>query len=147
MTDAEPAPNRPQPATPYLKFRADGTPFLEGSRCRLCQQTFLGLREHCARCAGRDCLDAAALADRGTLYNYTIVHRSLAGVTVPFISAVVDLEGGGTVKGNLLGVAADPAQLRFDMPVRVVFRGAELASPAGAGFISHFFIPDDEEAP
>jgi hypothetical protein len=29
----------------------------------------------------------------------------------------------------------------------MVFRGAELANPVGAGFISHFFIPAQEAQP
>ena len=35
-------------------------------------------------------------------------------------------------KGNLIDIEADPANLQFDMPVRMVFRGAELANAEGA---------------
>ena len=81
------------------------------------------------------------LGTTGRLYNYTIVYRSYPGITVPFVSAVVDLDGGCTIKGNLLDVEPSPENLDFDMPVEIVFRGAELANPAGEGFISHFFVP------
>ena len=40
--------------------------------------------------------------------------------------------GGGTVKGNLPDVEPDPLRLHFDMRVRMVFRGAEVASTEGA---------------
>jgi uncharacterized OB-fold protein len=105
---------------------------------------FLGEREHCGRCGARAQMKPMTLASRGRLYNYTIVYRSYPGIKVPFISAIVDLEGGGTVKGNLLEVAADPRQLHFGMPVRMVFREAQLASADGAGYIAHFFVPEAE---
>jgi uncharacterized OB-fold protein len=89
-------------------------------------------------------MQAIRLGERGRLYSYTIVYRSYPGIRVPFISAIVDLEGGGTVKGNLLELEPDPARLNFDMPVRMVFRDAQLASPEGAGHTAHFFVPDGE---
>jgi uncharacterized OB-fold protein len=132
-----------KPATPYLKLAEDGRPFLQGSRCRSCGDTFIGTRQHCAHCVARDSMDSVELGTRGKLYNYTVVHRSYPGITVPFVSAIVDLETGGSLKGNLIEI--DPEQLAFDMPVEVVFRGAEIANPAGQGFISHFFIPAKEQ--
>jgi hypothetical protein len=40
-----------------------------------------------------------------------------------------------------LDIEPIPENLDFDMPVEVVFRGAELSNSAGKGFISHFFVP------
>lgn len=141
MSDSE---NRA--AVPYLKFADDGRPFLEGYRCGACGATFLGERENCAACAARARMAPVALATTGRLYNYTIVYRSFPGVTVPFVSAVVDLDGGGTVKGNLLDVPAEPGSIAFDMPVQMVFRDAGGANPAGEGFTAHFFVPAREDA-
>ena len=133
-----------KPATSYTRLDADGNPHLQGTRCEACQAVFLGDREHCGRCGTRSQMKPIVLADRGRLYNYTIVYRSYPGIKVPFISAIVDLEGGGTVKGNLLEVEPDPKQLHFGMPVRMIFREAQLASAEGAGYIAHFFVPDGE---
>ena len=130
-----------KPATPYLKFTAAGKPFLQGFKCSHCSQTYLGERDHCAKCAERDCMSSMNLGTSGLLYNYTIVYRSYPGITVPFVSAVVDLDSGCTIKGNLLDIEPLPENLIFDMPVEVVFRGAELSNSAGEGFISHFFVP------
>jgi uncharacterized protein len=135
-----------KPATSYTRIADDGAPYLEGSRCGKCAAVFLGSREHCGRCGARADMHAIRLAERGRLYNYTIVYRSYPGIKVPFISAIVDLEGGGTVKGNLLDIAPDPKQLKFDMRVRMVFRGADLAIGDGAGHVAHFFVPDGEAA-
>ena len=56
----------------------------------------------CAACGARNKMSAVKLSNEGKLYNYTVVHRNFPGVPVPFISAIVDLEGGGTLKGNLV---------------------------------------------
>ena len=133
-----------KPATSYTRFDADGNPHLQGTRCEACQAVFLGDREHCGRCGARSQMKQVVLAGRGRLYNYTIVYRSYPGINVPFISAIVDLEGGGTVKGNLLEVEPDPKNLYFGMPVRMIFREAQLASAEGMGYIAHFFVPDGE---
>ena len=69
-------------------------------------------------------MEQIRLADTGKLYTYAIVHRSFPGVEVPFISAVVDLDGGGTVKGNLVDIEPDPAKIEFGVPVKFVYRDA-----------------------
>lgn len=130
-----------RPATSYMRLDAEGKPYLQGSRCEACQAVFLGEREHCGRCAVRYRMKPMALARHGRLYNYTIVHRSYPGIKVPFISAIVDLDGGGTVKGNLLEVMPDPQQVHFDMPVRMIFQDARIANLEAAGYIAHFFVP------
>ena len=55
---------------------------------------------------------------------YSIVHRSFPGIEVPYVSAIVDLEGGGTVKGNLINVEPEPDQIKMGMPVELVFKKA-----------------------
>jgi uncharacterized OB-fold protein len=133
-----------QPATSYTRVDGEGAHYLQGSRCDACQAVFLGDRENCGRCGTRSRMLPMALARRGRLYNYTIVYRSYPGIKVPFISAIVDLEGGGTVKGNLLQVEPNPAHLYFDMPVRMVFQDAGIANTEATGYIAHFFVPDPE---
>ena len=94
--------------------------------------------------AARGQMSEMELPTTGRLYNYSIVYRSFPGVTVPFISAVVDLDGGCSVKGNLLDVPVDPQVIAFDMPVDVVFRDGGQASPAAKGYTSFFFVPRQE---
>jgi uncharacterized OB-fold protein len=80
------------------------------------------------------------LASRGKLYAYSIVHRSFPGIDVPYISAVVDLEDGATLKGNLIGVEPDPDKIKFDMPVEVVFADAlGRKDREGNSYLSFFF--------
>jgi len=103
--------------------------------------TLLGERTVCNACAARDRMTPLRLGARGTLYNYTIVYRSFPGVKTPFVAAIVELEGGGAIKGTLIDVDPDPAALPFDMPVEVIFRGTGQTSKEGEPFISHYFAP------
>jgi uncharacterized OB-fold protein len=130
-----------KPATSYTEVPPDGAPFLKGSRCSACGAIYLGERADCGHCTARGQMQPMKMGTEGTLYNYTIVYRSYPGIKVPFISAIVDLKGGGTVKGNLLDVEPDPARLPFGLPVKMVFRGAEIANAEGAGYLAHFFVP------
>ena len=54
---------------------------------------------------------AGRLANEGTVRTFTIVHRAAPGVPTPYVSVVVDLDGGGVVKANLLNVEPDPANV------------------------------------
>lgn len=132
----------PLPVVSYLKIPPDGEPYLEGHRCKECGTVYLGARRHCSNCAARDSMETVQLSNRGTLYAYSIVHRSFPGIDVPYVSAIVDLEGGGTVKGNLIDVEADPEKISFDMPVEVVFDDALGRKDSdGNSYLSYFFKP------
>src|SRR5262245_7923102 len=109
----------PYPIVDYLKIREQGTPFLEGQKCGRGGAVFLGERNTCSSCGGSGSFESIRLSNRGELYVYSIVHRSFPGVDVPYVSAIVDLEGGGTVKGNLIGIEPDPEKIRMGMAVDV----------------------------
>ena len=133
---------QPLPVVPFLKIPPTGDPYLEGHACKPCGAIFLGPRSVCSRCGARDQMEARALSNAGTLYTYSIVYRSLPGIQVPYVSAVVDLEGGGTVKGNLIGVDPDPNKIRLGMPVSVVYGDVpRRADTEGPPLVSYFFQP------
>src|SRR5438128_2656457 len=110
------------PALPLVKFDEQGEPWLLGGRCSDCGAVFPGERMACDSCGRRDTVAPIHLSQKGSLYNYTVVYRSFPGVETPFVSAIVDLEGGGSLKGTLLDVEPVPEKLPRDMPVDVVFR-------------------------
>jgi uncharacterized OB-fold protein len=134
--------NKPLPVVDYLKIPNKGTPYLEGHKCGGCRAIFLGERTVCSKCGARDQMQAIKLANHGKLYSYSIVYRSFPGIDVPYISAVVDLDDGATLKGNLINVEPDPANIEFDMPVEVVFGDAlGRKDRDGNSYISYFFQP------
>jgi uncharacterized protein len=134
------APKQTKPVVSYLKLGEANSPYLEGWRCAACNAVFIGARHTCSRCFSSD-LSAFRLSDSGRLYNWTIVHRNFPGIPVPFVSAIVDLDGGGTVKGNLVDIDPDPDNLQFDMPVKLVYRPIDATDAAGNRYISFFFVP------
>jgi len=136
-----------KPIVPFLKIPDGGSPYLEGSKCSQCGEVYVGQRpttagkQVCAKCGGIETLSTLKLADKGKLYNYTIVHRSFPGAKVPFISVIVGLEGGGMLRGNLIDVEPQPEAIKFDMPVKVVFKDAGQQDKDGNSYLSYFFAP------
>jgi len=59
------------------------------------------------------------LATTGKVRSFTIVHRTVPGVPAPYVSALVDLDGGGSVKGNLQNIPPDPEHVKLGMPVHM----------------------------
>jgi uncharacterized OB-fold protein len=59
------------------------------------------------------------LSTNGVVRSFTIVHRTVPGVPAPYVSALVDLDGGGSVKGNLLNIPPDPEHVKLGMPVKM----------------------------
>ncbi|HXQ11451.1 MAG TPA: OB-fold domain-containing protein [Caulobacteraceae bacterium] len=132
---------KPLPVVAFLKIPESGDPYLEGYKCENCGQVFLESHPSCAACRKRDTLKAYRLSNKGKLYNFTVVHRNFPGVEVPFISAIVDIDGGGTLKGNLVDIVPSPEALKFDMPVDVVFRDAGRKDREGNSYLAYFFTP------
>lgn len=128
-------------AKPLVQLDDRGNPWLQGMRCAHCGAVFPGTRLACGSCGRRDTIAPIRLGERGRLYSYTIVRRSFPGVAVPFVAAIVDLDGGGCINGTLLEAEPDPAKLPNDMPVRVVFRDTGQQDREGRHFLSHFFVP------
>jgi len=85
----------------------------------------------CASCWGDD-LEWLPSSGRGTVYSFTVTHRTQARGfrdELPYVLAWVELEDGVQVLTNLVG--CDPATLAIGMPVRVTFEDvdAEVSIP------------------
>ena len=129
------------PVVSFLKIPDSGDPYLEGHQCKACNAVFLGERSVCSSCSARDQIEAIKLSNAGELYVYSIVHRSFPGIEVPYVSAIVDLEGGGTVKGNLINVDPDPEKIQMGMPVEVVYQTAPTKDAEGNEYLTYYFQP------
>ena len=129
------------PVVPFLKIPEAADPYLEGSRCKSCDSFFLGERSTCSSCGTRDQLETVQLSNRGELYVYSIVCRSFPGIDVPYVSAIVDLEGGGTVKGNLINIDPEPEKIQMGMPVEVVYQKAPRKDAEGNEYLAYYFQP------
>ncbi|KOS58234.1 Zn-ribbon domain-containing OB-fold protein [Rhodococcus rhodochrous] len=81
-------------------------PHLRAHTCIGCGALFFDRRNACAHCGAEE-FTSKALANDGRLRAYTQVHRAAPSVPVPYISAIIDLDGGGVVKANLLDADLD----------------------------------------
>ncbi len=96
------------PIVDYLVL--DDPPHLRAHACTKCHALYLDRRNACASC-GSASFEWQDLANSGRLRAFTIVHRASPRVKTPYVSAVVDLESGGTVKANLVEAGTDPQQI------------------------------------
>jgi uncharacterized OB-fold protein len=94
----------------------DGEPYLVASACRDCGATYFERRNACARCFGTR-FEQRRMAGTGTVRSYTIVHRAAPNLPVPFVSAIVALDGGGVVKANIRDIEPVPESIELGMPV------------------------------
>jgi len=116
--------NKPLPVP-----NVESKPFWEGCKahelllqtCDKCGHTQLYPRSLCRQCHG-DSLSWKQSSGKGTVYSFTTVRRAPSQAfiaDVPYIIAIVEVEGGVRMMTNLVGCT--PEQVEMDMPVRVVF--------------------------
>lgn len=130
-----------RPAQPYIRLD-DDQPYVEGRRCTACDARTAAVHLACPACGARESIETYRAPTTGKLHAYSIVRRSYPGVPVPFVSAIIDLDDGLTLKGNLINVAAEPEALPIGMPVRMVFGDAMgRTDKDGASYVAFFFEP------
>ncbi len=100
----------------YLKLGDE--PHLVANVCEACGASYFDRRNACAACGARE-FSTERLANTGEVRTFTIVHRAARGVPAPYISAVVDLDGGGRVKSNIINIEPNPANVTLGMRVRL----------------------------
>jgi uncharacterized OB-fold protein len=110
-----------KPGVACLHLDETGRAFVQGWRCRECQAVSSRETLACTACGARGALQAFEASRRGVVIAYTVVMRSYPGVAVPFVSAIVDLEDGITLRGTLKGVEPKASPELFGLPVKVEF--------------------------
>ena len=121
-----PEPGRPKPLPIITE---ENRPFWEGCRqgklllqyCDQCQHYQFYPRLYCMHCGAENPRWVEA-SGRGVIYSYTIIYQNRSPEFVndtPFNVAIVQLEEGPRMLSNIVDI--DPADLRVDLPVTVVF--------------------------
>ena len=127
-----------------VRVGEDGAGWIEGYRCGSCGAVVPVSTIACRACARRIAPQAYRSPETGTLFTWSVVHRSYPGVAVPFVSAIVDLDGGLSLKGTLKGV--EPEALESGMPVRLKFDDAGGAVDAdGNPYVGFHFVAGDTQ--
>jgi uncharacterized OB-fold protein len=135
----------PIAAVPYVVI-AGNDHYLVGSRCGHCSATMLGQRMACAACGENNRIAPIRLADTGRIRTCSVISRSYPGVPVPFIAAVVEIDGGGVLRGTLHGpIPADPVA-QVGQRVRICIEDTGQRHPSGRPFYAHSFRPVETSA-
>ena len=93
-------------------------PHLVANECTNCGALYFDRRNACAHC-GKTSFGKKALGTSGVVRSFAIVHQASPGVPVPYVSTVVDLDGGGQVKANIVNVEPEPERLSLGMKVQL----------------------------
>jgi uncharacterized protein len=97
----------------------DGEPHLQAMECQNCGALTYRTPIQCGRCYTAGPFAPKNLATTGTLRAFTVVKRGAVGKG--FISAIVDFDGGGNVKANLVNGDLDEFENnKLGSPVRLV---------------------------
>jgi uncharacterized protein len=91
-------------------------------RCGDCGTHYFYPRPLCPHCLSRN-VSWVEASGRGRLHTFVINHRPPRNFPIqgPVIIGLVALAEGPRLMTNIVGVEPDPAKLRCDMPVEVVF--------------------------
>src|SRR5258706_11856562 len=97
----------------------DGAPHLLAQECEMCGALFYAKPIQCGSCSPAGPFKPRKLATTGTLRAFTVVKRGSVGSG--FISAIVDFDGGGNAKANLVnGDTESYENNKLGAPVKLV---------------------------
>ena len=91
-------------------------------RCVCSSEPFFYPRLHCPK-TNSDKVEWFQASGRGTLYSYMINYRPAPGfeADAPYAIAIIELEEGPRMMGNIVGIENTPENLVLDMPLKVTF--------------------------
>ncbi len=115
-------PSRPPRTNEDTKgfWDATGEGRFQLQRCAACDTVIWWPRAVCPECSSFDLTEFDA-SGNGSVYSYTVVHRSVGGwnKVTPYVVAYVELEEGPRIMTNIID--CDPAAVAIDAPVRLVW--------------------------
>ena len=91
--------------------------------CKACDNTYFYPRDICPGCFSRD-TDWIQSSGKATLHAFAIVHRAPVPAfrgKEPFVTAIVELEGGARMPTNIVDCEADPEHIKIGMALQVTF--------------------------
>jgi uncharacterized OB-fold protein len=106
-------------------------PYLIGSKCRSCGETFFPGRLCCRRCSSED-MEAIPLSRIGKLHSFTLVRVKPPHFIgeVPYLVGTVELPEGERVKTLLTGCRQDDLKIGMEMEL-VIESVGKLKAPIG----------------
>lgn len=119
-----PVPRKDAISGPYFEAAAEGR--LTIQRCPKCGNRQFYPRAACTQCGATPEWEEAS--GRGTVHTFTVIRQNHAKPfkdELPYVVAIVELDEGPRMMGNVTG--CDPDDVHIGMPVEVYFRLADEA--------------------
>ena len=91
--------------------------------CKACNNTYFYPRDICPGCFSRD-TDWIQSSGKAILHAFAIVYRAPVPAfrgKEPFVTAIVELEGGARMPTNIVDCEADPEHIKIGMALQVTF--------------------------
>ena len=91
--------------------------------CKACDNTYFYPRDICPGCFSRD-TDWIQSSGKAILHAFAIVYRAPVPAfrgKEPFVTAIVELEGGARMPTNIVDCEADPEHIKIGMALQVTF--------------------------
>lgn len=113
-------PTRTPETAPFWDACERGVFLLQ--RCNSCDKFQYYYRRHCSHCWSTDIADFPS-SGRGTVWSYSIVYRNNTRhfrERVPYVVAVVELEGGVKVVTNVVECDPDSVHIGTDVELRML---------------------------
>ena len=130
-----------RPLVPHLTLGATREQdYINGSICTNCKTKYVGPRLFCGKCTTAGPFESTKLSPKGEVHVWTIIHQATPYVEAPYIAAVVDLEGGGSVNTNIVGIEPKPENLKFGMKVQM-FTEKVSEDREGNSYVAYRFKP------
>jgi uncharacterized OB-fold protein len=128
VTDTRPLPLPDQDTEVFWSGAKNGKLMIQ--RCATCERTQFYPRYFCAACAGD--VEWIEASGRGSVYTYTIVRQNATApfdTLVPYVLAMIDLEEGVRMMGNVVGVPVEEVGIGMEVEVDFVRETDEIWLP------------------
>lgn len=141
LPDKAPATPEIRSLVPHLTLGASrDQDYLSGSRCKNCSTLYVGPRMYCAKCSSDGPFESVRLGSTGEVYVWTIIHQATPYVQAPYVAAIVDLDGGGSVNANIVNIEPKPESMKFGMKVKM-FTEKVSEDREGNSYVAYRFQP------
>ena len=110
---------------------------LIGSKCESCKHEFFPQRVICPNCRRKGQLVNHKMPEEGKIYSFTEVHAAAKGFEneTPYVLAIIELKNGVHILSQV--VDSPQEKIKFDAPVKAVFR--KIFSDGEEGVIAYGF--------
>lgn len=120
-----------KPGLPLLWRKTNERYNLVGTKCETCGTFYMPERKICYKCRRKGKISPYKFSGRGKIFTYTVIRVAPEDYEffVPYVLAIIDLEEGTRITGQVVDV--DPETVKVGQPVEVVFRKIHEDNPEG----------------